>query len=86
MDIGQVGVTVAAPRRRAHGDEHRIRRADRLGGVEGERQPPAADIGRHQIVQAGFEDRDLAPLEALDLGRVLVDADHIMTEVGETGP
>ena len=76
----------AAARRRADGDEHRIGGADRLGPVQGERQPAALHIGRHQIVQTRLEDRDLAALQPLDLGRILVDAGHLMAEVGETGP
>ena len=33
VDVGQVGVAVAAPGRRADGDEHRVGVADRLAEV-----------------------------------------------------
>ena len=53
--------------------------------IRGEGQPPLAHVGRDEIVEAGLVDRDLAAQQALDLRRVVVDADHDMTEIGETG-
>jgi hypothetical protein len=77
-------MAVAAPCGRAHRDEHRLGRLDRLGPLEREEQPPLAHVARHQIVQSRLEDRDLAPLKTLDLRGVLVDARHLVTKISET--
>jgi hypothetical protein len=79
-------VAVAATGRRAHGDEHRVGGLDRLGALQREEQPAFADIARDQVIQARLEDRDLALLQALDLAGILVDAGHLVTEVGEARP
>ena len=61
-------MAVAAPRRRADRDEHRLGLADarRIGG---EFEPALAHIGCDQIGEAGLEDRNLAAIERRDLGR-----------------
>ena len=76
---------VAAPRRRADGDEDRIGAGDRRGEVGGEIEPPGLDVGRHQIIEAGLEDRDFAAAQRRDLVGVLVDARDLVTEIGEAG-
>ncbi|MNI47080.1 hypothetical protein D3C73_1015780 [compost metagenome] len=78
-------MAVAAPRGRAHGDEDGVGRADRLGAVHGEGQPPVADVVGHQIVQPRLIDGHDVLVQALDLGSVLVDAGHRVAEIGETG-
>ena len=60
VDIGEIGDTVAAPRRRADGDEDDFRPGDGGGEVGGEGKAAVAHIGRDQSVEAGFEDRDFA--------------------------
>jgi hypothetical protein len=60
IDVGEVGVAVAAPRGRAHGDEHRVGLLDRLGGLGVEEQAPGLDVLGHQHIQARLEDRDAA--------------------------
>jgi hypothetical protein len=82
----QIGMTVAAPRRRPHRDEHRIRVGHSTRQLGGERQAPRADIAQHQILQARLEDRHHPRLQRRDLARVLVDAHHIMPEIRKTGP
>ena len=83
IDVAQIGVTVAAARRRADCDEHRIRLVDAVGPGR-KRQPLLRHIGRHEIGEARLEDRDFAALERRDPARILVDAGDVMTEIGET--
>ena len=85
VDVAQVGVAVAAPRRRADRDEHRISLGNRRGKIGREIQPPGFGIGRDQRVEAGFENRDLATAQGCDLVAVLVDAGDLMAEIGEAG-
>ncbi len=51
MDVTEIGMAVAAPRRRADGDEHRLGLGDRPGEVGGEIEPPLARIGGHETVE-----------------------------------
>ena len=37
------------------------------------------------LLESRLEDRDLAGLEPLDLGRIDVDADHVVADFGEAG-
>ena len=85
VDVGQVGMAVAAPRRRADRDEHRVGVRDRRGQVGGEIQPLGLDVGRHQRVEPGLEDRHLAAPQRRDLAGVLVDAGDLVAEIGKAG-
>ncbi len=67
MDVREVGMAVAAARRRADRDEHRVGLGDRALETGGEAQAPGADIGGDQIVEARLVDRHLAALERRDL-------------------
>ena len=86
VDVAQVGMAVAAPRRRADGDEHRLRLGHRPGEVGCEVEPLLAHIGGHEAVEIGLEDRNLAVAQAGDLGGVLVDASDVVPEIGKAGP
>ena len=83
VDVGQIGMAVAAPRRRADGDEDGIGRAHRRRRIGREKQTRLPRVLRDQIVEAGFEDRDLAAAQRLDLARVLVDAGDHVAEIGK---
>ena len=48
-------------------------------------RPARALIG-DQVGEAGLVDRHLAALERGDLARVLVDAGHLVAEIGKAGP
>ena len=85
IDEAQIGVAVAAPRRRADRDEHRLRFAD-AGGVNTEFEPALPHIGFDQIGEARFEDRNLAAIKRGDFIGVLVDAGHLVAEIGKAGP
>src|SRR6185312_883562 len=49
------------------------------------REVQAIAVLGHQVGQARLVDRDLAALQALDLGGVDVDAPHLVAELGEAG-
>ena len=85
MDERKVGMPIAAAAWRSDCDKDRARTADAFGKVGGERQPAGLHIGFDQRVEPRLVDRHHALPKALDLGRVLVDADHVMPEIGETG-
>ena len=84
-NIGEVGMAVAATRRRADGNKDRVRAGDPSLQVGGERQASGLDVGRDQLVQPRLEYGHAPGFERLDLGPVLVDADHVMAEVGQAG-
>ena len=79
-------MAVAAARRRADRDEHRVGGFDRAGEIVGKFQPPGAGIGGDQVGEARLVDRHLAARERADLFGVLVDAGHVVAEIGEAGP
>ena len=84
--VGEIGMAVAAPRRRADRDEHRVGGLNRAGQIAGEFEAAGAGIGGDQIVEARLIDRNFAPIERGDLARVLVDAGHLVAEIGKAGP
>ncbi len=85
IDVGQIGVAVAATRRGADRDEHRVGRRHRLGeSVVKDRRPWRALL-RDEVVEPGLEDRNFAALQGSDLRRVLVDAGHLVAEIGKAG-
>ena len=58
---------------------------DGAGGVGGEAQPPLGMVLAHDVLEARLEDRDASGLEARDLLRVDVDAEHVMADLGQNG-
>ena len=78
-----MAVTAAAGR--AHGDEDCVGALDALGKAGGEGQAPGGDIRSDEFGKAGLVDRHYAIVQAIDLRLVLVDADHVVAEIGETG-
>ena len=64
-------MAVAAARRRAHGDEDRIRALHRAVEVGREGEPAGMDVVLHQLVEPRLEDRHRAGLQAVDLGASL---------------
>ena len=79
-------MAIAAPRRRADRDEHRIGLRHRSGKLGGEIEPLVLHIGRDQRIEPGLEDRDLAALEGLDLADILVHAGDVVAEIRKTRP
>ena len=78
-------MAIAAPRRRADSDEHRVGFSYRAGQIGGEIQPLGLDVGRHQVIEPGFENRDLASAQGFDLAGILVHAGDLVAEIGKAG-
>ena len=78
----QIGMPVAPARRRPNRDEYRLGVGDRRQ-VHREAQPALANIAGDKFGQSRLENRNLATLERSDPSRILVDADHMMAEVGQ---
>jgi hypothetical protein len=79
-------MTVAAPRRRADRDEHRIRSGHRRPELGREGQPTGRHVGRHQGLQPGLVNRQLAAPQPGDLRRIPVDAEHLDPKLRKTRP
>ena len=79
-------MAVAAPRRGADRDEHRLRACDRRGQVHGKGKASGGDVGGDELVEPGLENRHPPGAQRRDLARVLVDANHLMPEVGKARP
>ncbi len=78
-------MAVAAAAGRADRDEDGAGAPHGLGDVGFEGQPPGFGIGRDHLLQAGLEDGNFAGPQPFDLGRILVDTDHLMAEFGQAG-
>ena len=59
---------------------------DALRGVGRELESPGVRVALDEGIEPGLMNRYLAALECLDLGGIDVDADHVVTGIGEAGP
>src|SRR5882724_3042404 len=71
--------------RSRNSDEHNLRIVYALLNAAGETQPTRRDVAVNNLFKARFINRDLAGLELFDFLCVVVDANHIMADIGETG-
>jgi len=85
IDIAEIGMTIAPARRGTHRDKNGITVADGFREIGRKGEPLCIHIALHQIGQPRFVDRHDIVVEVFDLLLVLVDADHIMAEIGEAG-
>ena len=85
VDVGQVGVPIAAPHRRAHGEEDQVGRTRNGCKLGCEMQPAGAHVFLDERVEPRLVNRDLAGFQLLDLAGILLDASNIPAEIGETG-
>jgi hypothetical protein len=85
MDEGEVGMPVRAPRRRRDRDEDDLGVRHAGGEVGREAEPAGLDVGSHEFLEPRLVDRDATGLQGLDLGDVVVDATHVVAEIGEAG-
>ena len=69
----------------SHGLGLALGRPDRRGEIRAEIEPPRLHVVGDQPIESRFEDRHVAGLDLGDLGRVLVDAHHVMAELREAG-
>ena len=81
----QLGMPVAAARRRAHSNENSIGALDCGGEVGAERQVSLGHAISDQFGQPGFIDRDAPLLECLEADRVRLDDGHLGAERGKAG-
>src|SRR5690606_14153499 len=70
--------------RRADGDELEQPVRDPLGGVRRERESARVAGTTDDRLESRLVDGDLAAIQPLDLGRVDVDADHVVADIRET--
>ncbi len=76
-------MAIAAPRRRADGEEDRIGPLHRGAEVGGEGQPAVAHILGDQLVEPRLVDRHPPGMQAGDLVRVDIHHCHVNAEFGE---
>src|SRR5881227_3682311 len=79
-------MAVTAPRRRAHGDEHRVGSGHRRLEIAREAQPSGCHVAGNEMVEPGLVDRHLAARQALDLRGILIDAGDLDAELREARP
>ena len=84
-NIAEVGMAVAPPRRRAHGDEHDLGLGDPGAEVGAEAHSPRLDVAAEDRLQPGFVDRHDTLFEHRYLVGILIDADHVVAEFGKAG-
>ncbi len=84
--MAQIGRAVLI-RGRAHRDELEQAVLARRGlGVGGEFKPPGIAVALDQRVEPRLIDRHLAAVEPLDARRIDIDADHVITGIGQARP
>ena len=76
MDMGKVGVTIAAPARRADGQHHHIGRRYGGGDVLGKGEASGGNICREQRLQPRLVDRYPPGAERRNPLRIGIDAGH----------
>ena len=82
VDGAEVGLAALALGR-SHAQEVEIAERADLSERHGEPEPACIEVLPQQRFQAGFEERDLAAGGLRDLGRVHVDGQHLVAEVGQ---
>ena len=86
MHEAHVGRADLGERRRADGDEDRVRSAPGRLEARCEREPSRGLVGEDQLAQARLIDRDATFAQTIDFGLVNLDTNHLMAEIGETSP
>src|SRR5438132_6980115 len=79
-------MTIAAPRRRPHGNEYRVGSGHRRLKIAREAQPSGCHVAGNKVVEPGLVDRHLAARQALDLRGILIDAGDLDAELREARP
>jgi hypothetical protein len=82
--VAQVRRTVL-PRRSADGNEDDLRAAHAARQVGRKGQPLLAAVAAHHLLEARLVDGNAPALQQPDLGGVLVDADDVVSVLGQTG-
>ena len=82
LDVRQVGGPIG-PLRGGYAEVRELAVGHRRGGTHDKAQASVLKALVDEVVQARFEDRDLASLQPLDLVFVDVGTDHVVPDVGE---
>ena len=86
IDVAEVGKAVAAARRRADREEDHLGVLHRRLKVGFEAEPAPPEVGRYEFTEPRLENGNTtASRKRSDLLLVIVDADDLMAEIGETG-
>ena len=72
-------------RRGRDGDENNLRVFDGFLNAAGETQPARRDVAVNDFFESRFVDRYLTGLQLFHFFGVVIDADHMMADIGETG-
>jgi hypothetical protein len=81
-----VGRADLGERWRSDSDENRLRSAPGRLEAGREREPPRGLVGQYQFAQARLIDRHAAFAQIRHFALVDLDADHLVAEIGQTGP
>jgi len=84
-DVAKDGMAIAAARGRADRDKDRIGARHGRSQIGGEGQSACRHVARDQRIETRLVDRHPPRLQRGDLALVLVDADHLMPEIGKAG-
>src|SRR5437660_6203734 len=79
-------MAVTAPRRRPHGNEHRVGSGHRRLEIAREAQPSGCHVAGDEVVEPRLIDRHLAARQALDFRGILIDAGDLDAELREARP
>ena len=82
LDEGEIHAAVGLGWRR-HRNENNLRMIDAVFDAVRKAQSAGGNIAMNDFFQAGFVNRDLPALQAIDLSLVVVDADDIVADIGE---
>ena len=85
IHIGQIGMSIAAPCRRADSYEYGVGCHDSRPDISREMQTSCINITRHQFLKSRLINRHETRPDVGNLSRILVDAGHIKAEFRETG-
>jgi hypothetical protein len=85
IDVTQIGVAVAAPRRGTDGNKYCFCAFEPLC-LNREAQPSLSDISFEEVGQSRLEDRDLPTVECRHSLSIFVDAGYVVPEISKTGP
>jgi hypothetical protein len=85
IDEAQISEAVTTPRWSSNRDEDRVGIRDGARKLAAEFQPGGAHIGTDHVVQPGLVNRHFAAQKGGDLRFILVDANDLVAEIGETG-
>ena len=82
LDVGKINAAIGLWRR-GDGDENDIGTIHAFLGAGGEVQALGGDIAVEKVLEARFVDGNFSSAELLDFFRVVIDANHIVADLGE---